>query len=84
MFESKKAPGEIVKEKGLAQISDESAIIGIIEEVLAQNPAAVEDFRAGKEKAMGFLTGQAMRASRGKANPGVIQKLLREALEKLK
>ncbi len=83
MFQSQKRPKAIVEEKGLAQISDAGAISAIIAEVLAQNPAAVEDFKAGKEKAIGFLTGQTMRASKGKANPGVIQKMLREALEAL-
>ena len=83
MFQSQKRPAAIVEEKGLAQISDEGAVAAIIADVLAQNPAAVEDFKAGKEKAIGFLTGQTMRASKGKANPGVIQKMLREALEAL-
>ncbi len=84
MFESKKGPAAIVSEKGLAQISDEGAIMEMIGEVLRQNEAAVADFRAGKDKAIGFLTGQVMRASRGKANPGVIQTKLREALEALR
>ncbi len=84
MFEGKKGAKQIVEEKGLAQISDEGAIMDMINEVLAQNEAAVADFRAGKDKAIGFLTGQVMRASKGKANPGVIQKKLREALEALR
>lgn len=84
MFEGKKGARQIVEEKGLAQISDEGAISDMIQEVLAQNEAAVADFRAGKDKAIGFLTGQVMRASKGKANPGVIQKKLREALEALR
>ncbi len=84
MFAENKMPKVIVEEKGLAQISDEGAILTMIQEILAQNEAAVSDFRAGKDKAIGFLTGQVMRASRGKANPGMIQKLLREALEKLR
>ncbi|MBE7024987.1 MAG: Asp-tRNA(Asn)/Glu-tRNA(Gln) amidotransferase subunit GatB [Ruminococcaceae bacterium] len=84
MFEGKKGAKQIVEEKGLSQISDEGAIVDMIKEVLAQNEAAVADFRAGKEKAIGFLTGQVMRASKGKANPGVIQTKLREALEALR
>lgn len=84
MFEGKKGAKQIVEEKGLAQISDEGAILEMIQEVLAQNEAAVADFRAGKDKAIGFLTGQVMRASKGKANPGVIQTKLREALEALR
>ncbi|MBQ7036100.1 MAG: Asp-tRNA(Asn)/Glu-tRNA(Gln) amidotransferase subunit GatB [Clostridia bacterium] len=84
MFNSDKNPKQIVEEKGLAQISDEGAIMEIIHGVLSQNEAAVNDFKAGKDKAIGFLTGQVMRASKGKANPGVIQAKLREALEALK
>ncbi len=84
MFNSDKNPKQIVEEKGLAQISDEGAIMEIIQGVLSQNEAAVNDFKAGKDKAIGFLTGQVMRASKGKANPGVIQAKLREALEALK
>ncbi len=84
MFEEKKSAKQIVAEKGLAQISDEGEILRMIQEILAQNEAAVADFRAGKEKAIGFLTGQVMRASRGKANPGIIQKMLRETLEALR
>ena len=84
MFESNKSPKQIVEEKGLAQISDEGAIMEMIGAVLSQNEAAVNDFKAGKDKAIGFLTGQVMRASKGKANPGVIQAKLREALEALR
>lgn len=84
MFKENKSPKQIVEEKGLSQISDEGAIMEMIGEVLSQNEAAVADFKAGKDKAIGFLTGQVMRASRGKANPGVIQAKLREALEALK
>ncbi len=81
MFEEKKAPGVIVSEKGLVQISDEGAIVKMIEEVIDQNPAAVEDYKAGKKKAMGFLTGQIMRVSKGKANPSVINQKLKEILD---
>ena len=84
MFAEQKSPKQIVEEKGLVQISDEGAIMTMITEILEQNPGAVADFRAGKEKAIGFLTGQVMRASKGKANPGVIQTKLREALEALR
>ncbi len=84
MFKGEKSPKQIVEEKGLMQISDEGAIMEIIQGVLSQNEAAVADFKAGKDKAIGFLTGQVMRASKGKANPGVIQTKLREALEALR
>lgn len=63
MFATGKDTGVIVKEKGLAQISNESALIKIIDEVLAANPASVEDYRAGKERAIGFLVGQGLRGT---------------------
>ena len=55
----------------------------MVEEVIAANPKAIEDFKAGKKQAMGFLTGQIMRASKGKANPAMINKLLNEILPKM-
>ncbi len=60
------------------QISDVSAITAIIDEVIAKNPKSVEDYRAGKERALGFLVGQVMKATKGKANPGLVNKLLKE------
>lgn len=81
MFASGKDPKDIVKEKGLVQISDEGAIIAVVDEVLAKNPKSVEDFRAGKERALGFLVGQVMKATRGKANPELVNKLLKEKLQ---
>ncbi|GEN35616.1 Asp-tRNA(Asn)/Glu-tRNA(Gln) amidotransferase subunit GatB [Aneurinibacillus danicus] len=83
MVESGKDPEKIVEEKGLVQISDEGAIKQMVDEVIAKNPQAVEDFKAGKEKAIGALVGQVMKASKGKANPGVVNQLLRDALSKL-
>ncbi len=83
MFLGESEPDEIVKKLGLAQLSDEGELIKMIEDVLKQNPKSVEDFKAGKEQAMGFLIGQTMRASKGKANPKVINKLLFEALSKM-
>ncbi len=80
MFASGRDAESIVKEKGLLQISDESAIITIVDEVLAKNPGPMEDFKAGKERALGFLVGQVMKASKGKANPDLVNKLLREKL----
>jgi aspartyl-tRNA(Asn)/glutamyl-tRNA(Gln) amidotransferase subunit B len=81
MFASGKDPKNIVKEKGLVQISDEGAIIAVVDEVLTKNPKSVEDFRAGKERALGFLVGQVMKATRGKANPELVNKLLKEKLQ---
>ena len=80
MFSSGKDPEAIVKEKGLVQISDEGAITAIVDEVIAGNPKTVEDYRAGKEKALGFLVGQVMKATRGKANPELVNRLLKERL----
>jgi aspartyl-tRNA(Asn)/glutamyl-tRNA(Gln) amidotransferase subunit B len=81
MIESGKRPQEIVEEKGLVQISDEGAIKEIVLKVIAENAQSVADYKAGKEKAIGFLVGQVMKASRGKANPGLVNKLLAEALK---
>ncbi|GBF10769.1 Asp-tRNA(Asn)/Glu-tRNA(Gln) amidotransferase subunit GatB [Tepidibacillus sp. HK-1] len=80
MLETGKAPETIVKEKGLIQISDEGEIAKIVEQVLAKNTQSVEDYRNGKEKALGFLVGQVMKESRGKANPALVNKLILEKL----
>ena len=81
MFDTGQSPTSIVEAKGLIQISDESELDRIVAEVVAGNPGPVEDFRNGKEKALGFLVGQAMKASRGKANPKMINEMLLKALE---
>jgi len=81
MFDTGQSPTSIVEAKGLIQISDESELERIVAEVVAGNPGPVEDFRNGKEKALGFLVGQAMKASRGKANPKMINEMLLKALE---
>lgn len=81
MLTSGKLPAQVVEEQGLVQISDEGAILAIVNEVIADNPASVEDYKAGKEKAIGFLVGQVMKRSKGKANPGLANKLLVEALK---
>ncbi|MBT9167305.1 MAG: Aspartyl/glutamyl-tRNA(Asn/Gln) amidotransferase subunit B [Syntrophomonadaceae bacterium] len=80
MFSSGKKPAEIVKEQGLVQISDKDAIAAIVEQVIADNPKSVEDFKAGTEKAIGFLVGQVMKISKGRANPEMVNQLLREKL----
>lgn len=82
MLESGKLPKQIVEEKGLVQISDEGAILTIVEQVVAANPQSVEDYKAGKQKAIGFLVGQVMKESKGKANPGLANKLLVEVLSR--
>lgn len=83
MYATSKDPEVIVKEKGLVQISDEGAIATIVDEVVEANPQSVEDFKAGKERAIGFFVGQVMKATKGKANPAVVNKLLQEKLAKM-
>jgi aspartyl-tRNA(Asn)/glutamyl-tRNA(Gln) amidotransferase subunit B len=80
MFTTGKTPDTIIKEQGLIQISDESAILTIVDQVIEANPKSVEDVKNGKEKAIGFLVGQVMKATKGKANPGLVNKLLRDRL----
>ncbi|QAY66824.1 Asp-tRNA(Asn)/Glu-tRNA(Gln) amidotransferase subunit GatB [Paenibacillus protaetiae] len=80
MLESGKRPQQIVEEQGLVQISDEGAILAIVDKIVEANPQSVEDYRAGKEKAIGFLVGQIMKETRGKANPAIVNKLLMDKL----
>jgi len=80
MFASGSPPDQIIKEKGMTQISDQDTLSKVIDEVIAANPAVVEDFRNGKDKALGFLVGQIMKATKGQANPGAVNSLLRERL----
>jgi aspartyl-tRNA(Asn)/glutamyl-tRNA(Gln) amidotransferase subunit B len=80
MYTSGKSAQAIVNERGLVQVSDQGAIEAIVDEVLKENPAEVESFRAGKEKVFGFLVGQVMRKSKGKANPQLVNELLRRKL----
>ncbi|MGO3751454.1 MAG: Asp-tRNA(Asn)/Glu-tRNA(Gln) amidotransferase subunit GatB [Peptoniphilaceae bacterium] len=80
MFETSKHPKDIIKEKGLIQISDSSEIETFVNEVLGENPQSIEDFKAGKDRALGFLVGQVMKKSRGKANPQIVNKLLLDKL----
>ncbi|MEB6549816.1 Asp-tRNA(Asn)/Glu-tRNA(Gln) amidotransferase subunit GatB [Heyndrickxia sporothermodurans] len=75
-------PEKIVKEKGLVQISDEGALLKIIDEVLASNQQSIDDFKNGKAKAVGFLVGQIMKATKGQANPPLVNKLLVQELNK--
>ena len=82
MFETGEDAGAIVKKKGLLQLSDEHEIRGTVAEVLSGNPKAVQEYLSGKGKAMGFLVGQVMRRTAGRANPGVVNKILKEEIEK--
>ena len=80
MFETRKEAKEIVEAKGLIQVSDESELAKIIDEVLEKSPAQVAQFKEGKQQVLGFLVGQVMKASGGKANPGKVNELLRKKL----
>ena len=80
VFKTQKSPSQIVEEKGLKQVSDEGEIRKIVEEVLANHPAEVEKFKAGNQKLMGFFVGQVMKATKGKANPKLVNKILNELL----
>ncbi|MCS7173422.1 MAG: Asp-tRNA(Asn)/Glu-tRNA(Gln) amidotransferase subunit GatB [Armatimonadetes bacterium] len=80
---SGKRPGEMVQERGLVQISDEEALREVVRAVLADYPAPVQDFRKGKERAIGFLVGQVMKRTGGRANPALVNRILREELERL-
>ncbi len=72
----------IIEAEGLTQVSDSGEIAAIIDDIVAANPAQVEQFKAGKEKVLGFFVGQVMKATQGKANPQVVNELLREVLSK--
>jgi aspartyl-tRNA(Asn)/glutamyl-tRNA(Gln) amidotransferase subunit B len=80
MVETGAGPAEIVNARGLVQIADEGELARIVRDVLAENPGPVADFKAGKPQAIGFLVGQVMKATQGKANPKAANKLIREAL----
>jgi aspartyl-tRNA(Asn)/glutamyl-tRNA(Gln) amidotransferase subunit B len=81
LYKSGTSPKKLVEEKGLLQISDESSIISTIDAVIARFPKELEEFRAGKEKLLGFFVGQVMKETKGKANPNLLNELL---LKKLK
>lgn len=80
LYRSGKTPQQIVQEKGLTQVSDEGALQKIIDEVLSKNPVQVGQFKEGKQQVLGFLVGQVMKASGGKANPGKVNELLKNKL----
>ena len=81
MWNSKKSPDEIIEEKGLKQVTDSSEIKKVINQVLDQNPSQLEQYKSGKVKLFGFFVGQVMKASRGKANPEQVNRLLEERLK---
>ncbi len=81
LYESGRAPLELVRERGLQQLSDEQALERLVRDVVAAHPAEVERYRAGKRGLLGFFVGQVMKASRGKANPKAVNDLVRKALD---
>ncbi len=81
MWQGEGSADEIIDAKGLRQITDTGAIESLIDQVIADNPDQVEQFRAGKEKVLGFFVGQIMKQSQGKANPGQVNQMLREKLK---
>ena len=81
MFETGKDAKQVVDEKGLKQVSDEGAIISMIDEVLASNQDKVDEYRSGKDKLFGFFVGQVMKASKGQANPGMVNQILKQKLD---
>jgi len=80
MWENGKDADTIIEEQGLKQVTDTGAIEAMVDEVIAANPAQAQEFREGKDKLLGFFVGQVMKASRGKANPAMVNDLLREKL----
>ena len=82
LFENPRSPEQIIKEKGWIQISDEGAIKEIVLKILEANPQSVADYKGGKDRALGFLVGQAMKETKGKANPQMLNKMFLEELNK--
>ena len=82
LFENPRDPEDIIKEKGWVQISDEGAIKEVVLKILNENPQSIADYKAGKEKALGFLVGQAMKQTKGQANPKMLNEMFIEKLKK--
>ncbi len=82
MVETSNDPEKIVEEKGVLQISDEGAIKEVVDKIIAANPQSIADYKAGKDRALGFLVGQCMKEMKGKGNPQILNKLILEELNK--
>ncbi len=82
MANTGRSPDEIVKEKDLVQVTDESAIEDMIAKVIAGSPKEVADYKAGKTKVIGFFVGRIMKETKGKANPEIVNRILKEKLDK--
>jgi aspartyl-tRNA(Asn)/glutamyl-tRNA(Gln) amidotransferase subunit B len=82
MWSGGSAPGEIVKKRGMVQLTDEGAIGAVVDKIVGENADQAAEYRAGKEKVFGFFVGQIMKATKGQANPEIVNRLLRERLKK--
>ena len=82
-FDENRDPAAIIEEEGLQQISDSDSLAPMIQEIIDNNPKSVADYKAGKKKALGFFVGQVMKATKGQANPGVVNQMIVELLEKM-
>ncbi len=80
LFETNKTPEEIVEQFGFRQVSDHDALESIVKQVIEENPSAIENYKNGNKKSMGFLIGQSMKLSKGKANPKRLQEIFKENL----
>ena len=81
MFETNDDPEKLVKDLGLAQVNDEDAILSLVQEVMEENPQSIADYKSGRDHAMGYLIGQVMKKSKGKANPKMVSKMVKDALD---
>ncbi len=81
MFDMGVSPAEVVKSRGMAQVSDPKAIEDAVDKVLAENPSVVADYKGGKQGVIGFLVGKVMQASQGKANPKLVNEVLKTKLD---
>ena len=81
MFEKPEKPSKIIEDNGWIQISDKDAIKEVVDKIVSENPQSIIDYRNGKDKALGFLVGQAMKETKGKANPQLLNELFKEALK---
>ncbi len=81
MAKTGKNPSELVKEMGMSQITDESSILTMIQEILKAHPENVAEYKSGKTKEFGFFVGQVMKKSKGQANPEILNKLLKKELD---
>jgi aspartyl-tRNA(Asn)/glutamyl-tRNA(Gln) amidotransferase subunit B len=82
MLENDKDPNELIKEMDATQISDESSLLALVNETLNEFPQSIEDYKNGKDRAVGFIVGQIMKKSKGKANPALTNKLVIEELKR--